>query len=551
MTEQVLALGTEKNLLKEVKKRLRAYGIDLVENLLSDTIFKEIAGSCYPVTLVDVSFSDIETEAVINRLREASPMIQVILLTGEKQKDSAEKAFREKRIFDYYIKPIPDIDKLIRTILRAFDLWRANINAATQNSPLAEIIYRNHGTANLSQTRISSIPTTSGKYLSRASMPVLKSVFDSINSPLIILDTEMRIIALNRAALSYFNLEKNSNILESPCYLRLRARTEPCSGCTISEVMKTGKPSCLQKRCLEKMNRWEEIYIYPILHRTETIGALVQINDVTYVKEIETRFTQTEKLASLGLLASSIAHEINGPNNLITFNIPILRDYLSELLPAIEIYMRENDEIYVMGRPYSEIKRDIFTILDSIQHGSERIKIIVSELSRFIRERDEKWVRPLSIEEVINRALVICGNKIRRSVKHFEITVEKNPPLIEANGGDLEQILINLLVNAAQSIDKQDSWIKLNVKTLSDGSKQELCIEIADNGCGIEGEMLDRIFEPFFTTKPVGQGTGLGLSICKTLTEHLGGRIEVKSEPGKGSTFTLILPVKHSGAKLR
>lgn len=544
MKEQVLALGSNTTLLEKLEKKLGEYAIKLIKAGSLNSISGSVLEGEYDAILLDAGSFDIDLETLLDRAEKAFPSVQVVLIIREKDRDIAEAAFRESRVFDYYLAHEADPEKIVRGILRTVEIRKVLRGMGVQKLPGQAHHERRSVNAATGIPDILKARDLTATCLSPASVPVLRSVFDNMKSPLIILDKELKIKAINRAALSYFNLEDKRGILEGPCYLALRSEEVPCSGCRILDAINTGRSLCIRKSAFQRANRWEEINIYPIPHRGETIGALVQINDISSVKEIETRFGQTEKLVSLGLLASSIAHEINGPNNLITFNIPVLRDYLTELLPVIEKYMVQPDEIMVMGRPYSEVKRDIFAILDSIQHGSERIKIIVSELSRFIRERDERQTRPVSVEEVINRALTVCGNKVRRAVRHFEIKLEESLPVIEVNAGDLEQVLINLLVNAAQSIDKENSWIRLSVKTRTAEERKELSIEIADNGCGIEPDVRNRIFEPFFTTKPVGQGTGLGLSICKTLMDYMGGKIEVESEPGVGSTFRIILPAK-------
>ena len=149
----------------------------------------------------------------------------------------------------------------------------------------------------------------------------------------------------------------------------------------------------------------------------------------------------------------------------------------------------------------------------------------------------------MDINRVIEKSLAISRGKIERMVKSFEVNAPQNLPTIRTDSEILEQVLINLLVNAAQAADKEDSWVKLNVLT-ENKDRGHLIIEVSDNGCGMDDITRKKIFDPFFTTKPAGEGTGLGLYVCHNLLEGLGGRIEVESEPGKGSKFRVILTVK-------
>jgi two-component system NtrC family sensor kinase len=160
------------------------------------------------------------------------------------------------------------------------------------------------------------------------------------------------------------------------------------------------------------------------------------------------------------------------------------------------------------------------------------------EYSKIKEHRPRNWV---DLETIIEKVLAICRRKIKKSVKSFVKTIPEHLPRIYSNAHALEQILINLLVNAAGAADKKDSWIKLNVNVSKNWADRTI-IEISDNGNGMDEETRRKIFDPFFTTRSTADGTGLGLYICHNLIQGLGGRIEVESDPGKGSSFRVILP---------
>jgi signal transduction histidine kinase len=200
--------------------------------------------------------------------------------------------------------------------------------------------------------------------------------------------------------------------------------------------------------------------------------------------------------------------------------------------------------------PYPEFRKDVLALLDNIQHGSDRILRVVSTLREFSQaktKKDEKWV---DLKSVIDKSLSLCGVKVRRAVKSFITDIPKNLPNVYTDPYSLEQIIVNLLVNAADASDKKDSWIKLSV-AVNETWLDHTIIEVSDNGHGMDEEVREKIFDPFVTSKSRSDGTGLGLYVCFNLAEALRGRIEVESEPGKGSTFKVILPDKERRRKRR
>ncbi len=288
----------------------------------------------------------------------------------------------------------------------------------------------------------------------------------------------------------------------------------------------------------------EQVVVYPLKEESGNIGsAIIRISDITEARSMERHLMQSEKLASLGFLISGVAHEINNPNNFITFNLPILRDYLKELIPIVDDYAKAKQDYELFGMSYPEFRKDIFKLLENIEHGSRRINTTVSNLRQFSRKKDKQEKEWVDIKQVVERGIAISAGKIKSMVNSMEINIPEGLPSIYTDPETLEIVLINLLINAAQATDKEDSWLRLNV-SLGNRWRDRLVVEVIDNGCGMDGETMAKIFDPFFTTKSPGEGTGLGLSLCHNLIEALGGRIEVDSTPGEGSTFRVILTDK-------
>ena len=250
--------------------------------------------------------------------------------------------------------------------------------------------------------------------------------------------------------------------------------------------------------------------------------------------------THTQKADSLGILVSGIAHELGNLNNCITFNIPILRDYIKEIIPIIDFYAKNHKEFELFGMSYPEFRRDVFRILDNIEHASSRTTETGSCLKEFVRVASAEKQRWVDVSSVIMKSVTLCRGQIRKTVKSFEVNIAKDLPPIFTDPGALEQVIVNLLINAAQAVDGGDSRVTLTAKHVNTW-QYRMNIEVSDNGCGMDGKTREKIFEPFFTTRVRENGSGLGLFVSKNLIEKLGGRIEVESKLGVGSIFRIVL----------
>ena len=250
---------------------------------------------------------------------------------------------------------------------------------------------------------------------------------------------------------------------------------------------------------------------------------------------------QSEKLTSIGLLISTAAHEISNLNNCVTFDISILREYMKKVIPIIDDYAGNHQYLEIFGMSYPEFRNDIFELIVNLEHASSRINDVMFDLRGFVRKSYKEEPCWIDLKQIIENGIAICRSQIRKSVKSFDVNIADDLPLFYTDPGALEQILVNFLINAAQAADKENSWVKLSVKQGKDIWRDHLIIEVSDNGCGMDIAIREKIFNPFFTTKASGEGTGLGLFVSNSLAEALGARIEVESDPGKGSTFRVIL----------
>ncbi len=271
---------------------------------------------------------------------------------------------------------------------------------------------------------------------------------------------------------------------------------------------------------------------------------LKQLNE--QLESAQNQLLQSEKMASIGQLAAGVAHEINNPVGFVNSNLGTLGKYINSMFEVIDAYAAAEAKIGANTCPeVAQIKKavdfaflieDIPSLLKESQDGLARVKRIVQDLKDFSHVDESNW-QHANLEQGMDSTLNVVANEIK-----YKAQVVKEYcglPDVECMPSQLNQVFLNLLMNAAQAIDNKGI---ITVRTGLGGD--EVWVEVEDTGKGIAPGNLHRIFDPFFTTKPVGKGTGLGLSLSYGIVQKHHGRIEVKSEVGKGTTFRVCLPLR-------
>lgn len=272
------------------------------------------------------------------------------------------------------------------------------------------------------------------------------------------------------------------------------------------------------------------------------------INDITELKKAEEfaqsrqkQLIQADKMVSLGTMVSGIAHEINNPNNFILLNAQFLQKVLVDIQPILKEFFDQHDDFVVAGIPFSSARGKIMQSLESIIDGSMRIQKITRSLTDFARKDSGEMNQDVDINLVVESSLLITGNIIKNSTNKFRINYNHSVPKIKGNRQQLEQVIINLINNACQSLENKNQRVDVNIKL--DKENNSIVIEILDEGAGIDEANLKYIFDPFYTTKRNSGGTGLGLYISYNIVKSHGGDLILKSIKGRGTDCYIILPI--------
>lgn len=332
------------------------------------------------------------------------------------------------------------------------------------------------------------------------------AIFDSITDYIFMTDSEHRIVRTNIAMAEAFKKHPR-DIIGTKCY-ELFGIDESRLICKLPELPKTEEITIRDQTYL--------VSVFPLEYEGQQLYVHV-MKDITEMRRLKEQLYHSDKLASLGLLVSGVAHEINNP--------------LTGILAYAELLnMRVKDE---------DVKKD----LEKILHSAERCKRIVENLLTFSRQRaPSKGVE--SINEIIDKAIELRAYWLRTGNIEIVKDYEQDIPTFYVDSQQIQQVILNLILNAEHAIvESKKERGRIEFKTSFDNKRQRVIAKISDNGTGISQDIIHRVFDPFFTTKPVGIGTGLGLSISHGIILEHGGSIHVESKIGEGTTFIIELPL--------
>jgi PAS domain S-box-containing protein len=344
----------------------------------------------------------------------------------------------------------------------------------------------------------------------------LRALFDSSPSSIYIIDPAYNLMAINmrRADLAS---KIPQQLVGKQCFDVLHQREIPCPGCLVGKTFQTGDITRrIEGRGIGNGSVLElEISTFPIWDNDRQVTqAFLFEEDVTERQQMQATLAQSEKLAAVGQLAAGVAHEINNPLTIILANAQLIQ----RSLPA-------GDE-------------ELLDMAELIVQATERASQAVRDLLDFAR-RERYELSPTDLNETIHRTLGLIGHELGTRTISLQFDPAMDLPNINASQDHLQGVWLNLLINAIDAIEQGPGMI--SIKTINTG--ESIQVLITDDGVGIPPEEISRIFEPFYTTKEPGRGTGLGLAVCHQIVTRHGGQILVESQPGQGTTFTIVLPI--------
>ena len=250
---------------------------------------------------------------------------------------------------------------------------------------------------------------------------------------------------------------------------------------------------------------------------------------------------QAAKMVSLGTLVSGVAHEINNPITSVMLNAPNLARMWEAMLPILDRHHSQHGDFRVGATVYSRIRDRVPRMLTAITDDARRVRDIVADLKDFARDNPSEMKDDVDLNDVVNKAIGLTANLIKKSTRHFTLNCHPDLPDLPGNAQRIEQVVINLVVNACQALPDADRTV--TVSTRFDNENNKLILEVKDEGEGIEADTLMRLTDPFFTTRRERGGTGLGLAISDRIVKDHGGTLNFKSTPGKGTTVRVTFPL--------
>ncbi|NJD22842.1 MAG: GHKL domain-containing protein [Melioribacter sp.] len=362
----------------------------------------------------------------------------------------------------------------------------------------------------------------------------LRTFFSAISDRIVVIDREFNIIMSNK-----------DDIGDSgKCYNKLFGINERCADCPSLDTFKSAENCSVEK---DEGDIYYTLRSYPIFDQDNKVDRVLEVcRDITVQKRMEAQLLQSYKLASLGKLVAGVAHEINNPNTFILGNLKIIQEALDDIFPVLDKHYSTKKDLKIARLDYDVFKDNISTLITDMINGANRTKKIVGDLRNFAKKDDGTLTDNIDLNYIIKNNLTLTRKHVKKYAE-LEMILAENLPVFKGNINKIEQVILNLVMNASEAIEKSDGLIV--IKTAYDENKKEVLLTIMDNGCGMNETTIKNIFDPFFTTKRNKGGTGLGLSITYGIIKDHNGYINVESKLGVGTTFTIHFPIKTCAGK--
>jgi PAS domain S-box-containing protein len=372
--------------------------------------------------------------------------------------------------------------------------------------------------------------------------------FDTVTDLVAIVDLEQRIVEINQAIVDRFRISKEEAIGKK-CFEIFHGMESAMAACPYLQLLKDGREH--EAEFYEaRLDSYFWTTVTPLRRKDGELTGCVHVSrDITERKRteaekktIQAKLVQTNKMTSLGLLVSGMAHEVNNPNNSIKFTAHVIARIWQDLLPVLDQYFREEGDFVIGGQNYSQVRETYPQLLSGITESSRKIEGIIKNLREFVQKGKSDMSMQVDINRIVSLSASILSNQIKIHTNNFRLDLIEAAPPVRGNSQQLEQVVINLIMNALQALPDRDRAVC--IETAFDKDAREAVIRVRDEGTGIPDEVKNRLFEPFFSTKLESGGTGLGLAISNVIVKEHRGVLEFVSEPGMGTTAIVRLPVE-------
>lgn len=286
---------------------------------------------------------------------------------------------------------------------------------------------------------------------------------------------------------------------------------------------------------------WWEIRMVPISSANVVMAAMVVITDITENRKLQWQAIRSARLASLGVLSAGIAHEINNPNHAILANASLLARIWQDAVPILDEYEREQGDFLLAGLSLAQARETISRGMNDIAENAKRIRKIVDNLKHLGKQDDGQMDERAHLDKILPSVVTLLDARIRKHTDALTLDLPAALPPVRGNVQQLEQVFINVIVNALESLPDRSRSVTISASVDSAGGR--VVVQVEDQGKGIPENIMAQIGDPFFTTKADSGGTGLGLSISSSIVEKHGGVLRFESNPSRGTTVSIDLPV--------
>lgn len=499
----------------------------------------ELEKHSFDLVLCDLNMPGESGLDLIRYLKANYPETGRVMVTSTGDTDSAQEIL-DVGVYGYVIKPFSR-NTLLTTVRNSLQHLRLDLDMQAYKRALEEEVWKR--------------------------TEKLSTIMDNLNVGVVLFTPDMRIIEMNHQVRKWF---PDVDIdLKSPCHMLFPHphKDHPCDNCPIVDSLRQAKTiEAIQQVATHQGKRDFRIVASPIHDKEGNIIAGVGLyDDITEKNIIEQELRQAQKIEAIGQLAAGITHEINTPVQYVGYNLSFLRDAFKDIAGVLEICRTVSTAVKTGETVSGDVLRtlaeaidaaDVDYLLDEILktveqgiEGIQRVEKIVRAMKEFSHPGSDEKTK-VNINELLESTLTISRNQWKY-VAELETNFKTDLPLVPCLAGEINQVFLNIIVNAAHAIEgrnKDDEAGLGKIKITTRGNEDVVQILISDTGGGIPESIRERIFDTFFTTKVIGKGTGQGLAIARrVIIDKHQGSLTFESEEGKGTTFIIELPLKNTG----